>query len=96
MLKELTAEALTGLLSRALTDRRGFGAMDIHMKPELLSTIAAFANGDARTALNTLEMAVLNGEIHSDGSITVKKKHWSSVSAKKLCCMIKRGRSTTT
>ena len=33
--------------------------------------IARFANGDARTALNTLEMAVLNGEMDTDGLIHV-------------------------
>ena len=33
-----------------------------------LKAIAAFANGDARTALNTLEMAVLNGEIRCAGT----------------------------
>lgn len=74
VLKELTAEDLTDLLSRALTDRRSFGSAHIRMEPELLSVIAGFANGDARTALNTLEMAVLNGEFAPDGSVTVTKE----------------------
>ena len=33
---------------------------------DLISLIAGFANGDARTALNTLEMVVLNGEKQED------------------------------
>ena len=54
VLKELTEEDLTEMLSRALTDKRGFGNTAVHMEQALLSTIATFANGDARTALNTL------------------------------------------
>ncbi len=91
VLKELTAEDLTELVSRALTDRRGFGTMDIHMERELLSTVASFANGDARTALNTLEMAVLNGEIGSDGSITVKKETLEQCLGKKTLLYDKKG-----
>ena len=71
VLKELTTENLTSLLSRTLSDRRGFGNTDVRMEKDMLETIAAFANGDARTALNTLEMAVLNGNISPDGAITV-------------------------
>lgn len=36
------------------------------MKEEWLEMIAAFANGDARVALNTLEMVVLNGRKEGD------------------------------
>lgn len=39
-----------------------------------MKVIAVFANGDARTALNTLDMAVLNGRIETDGSITVQEE----------------------
>lgn len=91
VLKELTEEDLTELLSHALTDKRGFGSMDIHMDTELLSVIAAFANGDARTALNTLEMAVLNGEISPDGSVTVKKETLEQCLGKKTLLYDKKG-----
>ena len=40
------------------------------MSDRQLHAVAAFANGDARTALNVLEMAVTNGEISAEG-ITV-------------------------
>ena len=59
------------LLRHALEDTRGFGGESISISEELLSAIAHFANGDARTALNTLEMAVLNGERTSEG-VTVE------------------------
>ncbi len=91
VLKELTAEDLTEMLSRALSDKRGFGSMDIHMEPSLLATIATFANGDARTALNTLEMAVLNGDIAPDGSITVKKETLEQCLGKKTLLYDKKG-----
>lgn len=90
-LRELTEEDLTALLSHALTDRRGFGTMDVHVDPALLSVISAFANGDARTALNTLEMAVLNGEISPDGSVTVKKETLEQCLGKKTLLYDKKG-----
>ena len=61
VLNALTAEEIEGLLRRALTDERGFGGQDIRLADGVTELIARFANGDARTALNTLEMAVLNG-----------------------------------
>ena len=62
VLKALTTADLTAMLAHALSDERGFGNSTVRMEEDLLPSIAAFANGDARTALNTLEMAVLNGE----------------------------------
>lgn len=91
VLKSLTEEELTALLARALTDKKGFGAMDIHMDEALLPIIAAFSNGDARTALNTLEMTVLNGEIASDGSITVRKNLLEQCLGKKTLLYDKKG-----
>ncbi len=71
VLKALNKQDLVRLLERALKQPEGFGRQSVNMTGEQLSAIAAFAEGDARTALNTLEIAVLNGNIHSDGSITV-------------------------
>ena len=91
VLKELTATDLTAMLSHALRDARGFGRSTVHMEESLLSTIATFANGDARTALNTLEMAVLNGEISSDGSITVTAETLEQCLGKKTLLYDKNG-----
>lgn len=71
ILKALEEEDLTQMLHRAITDSRGFGDMNIDISDEQLGTIARFANGDARTALNTLEMAVLNGKVNTDASVTI-------------------------
>lgn len=62
VLKALTVEDLMELLTHALNDERGFGHQKIKISEEMLYMIASFANGDARVALNTLEMILLNGE----------------------------------
>lgn len=71
VLKALTEENLVQLLKNALKVPAGFGSQTVHMTEEQILAIAKTANGDARTALNTLEMAVLNGELASDASVTV-------------------------
>ena len=91
VLKELTTENLTELLRRTLQDERGFGKMEICMEEDLLRTVAAFANGDARTALNTLEMAVLNGEISPEGAITVTPETLEQCLGKKTLLYDKKG-----
>ena len=62
VLQALSTEDLTALLTRAIHDPRGFGLQTIHMPDDLIEMIAVFANGDARSALSTLEMVVLNGD----------------------------------
>ena len=67
-LNPLQTEDIKNLLKRALSDPRGFGTWDISIEDDLLELIANYANGDARTALNTLELAVMNGQgdsVHS-------------------------------
>lgn len=71
VLKALEEEHLIKLLQSALQNPAGFAGQKIEIKPEHLKAIAVFADGDARMALNTLEMAVLNGEITREGSIVV-------------------------
>ena len=66
VLQALSADELVALLHRALTDPRGFSGQEIDIADDMLTQIAVFANGDARTALSTLEMVVLNGRV--DGS----------------------------
>lgn len=66
VLQALTTENLVELLKNALNDPRGFGGQDIRLEDGMLETIGNFANGDARTALGTLEMVVLNGRREQD------------------------------
>ena len=70
VLQALSTQDLVALLRRALTDPRGFGGQPIEIPEDMLTLLANFANGDARTALNTLEMVVLNAPSDS-GRTTV-------------------------
>ncbi len=57
VLKALTEDGLLVILQRALSDReRGLGNIPLQMEPEALLHIARSAHGDARVALNVLEM----------------------------------------
>ena len=67
VLKALGQEDLLKLLEHALKNPAGFGNQNVNITDQQLSAIASFSNGDARTALNTLEMAVLNGEMNAKG-----------------------------
>ena len=67
VLQPLKSDEIEQLLLRALDDERGFGKQRVEIGPDEIKAIAEFADGDARGALSTLEMAVLNGE--SDGDV---------------------------
>ena len=66
VLNGLSEDDLCGLLHRAISDPRGFGNQTVHITDEMVRMVAAFANGDARTALGTLEMVILNGRREGD------------------------------
>ena len=58
VLKGLTTEDLTEILTRALASDQQLRASGVIVEPEALQTMALYANGDARAALNLLELAV--------------------------------------
>ena len=91
VLQALKPEEIAELLRRALRDKRGFGDQIVHVADDLLEAIAKFANGDARTALSTLEMVVLNGEVDSDGSTTVTAETVEQCTSKKSLLYDKKG-----
>lgn len=91
VLKALETEDILALLQHALNDDRGFGRQTVHIEPDLLRLIAEFANGDARNALSTLEMAVLNGEIDESGAVTVTKETIEQCTSKKSLLYDKKG-----
>jgi len=60
VLEELGLDALLMLLRRALSDgERGLGEAGVEASDKLLETLCVYASGDARTALNSLELAVM-------------------------------------
>jgi putative ATPase len=68
MLSALSTDEVLTLLERALKDeQRGLGKEKVEIAPELLRQIAVFANGDARAAYNTLEVAVAAAPREGEG-----------------------------
>lgn len=71
-LRPLTEEEVYGLLYRALQDsERGLGHLRVDAAEEALRHLARVSDGDARKALNSLEIAVLTTPPESDGVIRV-------------------------
>ncbi len=67
VLNQLELSDIVNLLKNAINHPYGFGDKNIQITDQSLGAIAKFANGDARSALNTLEMAVLNSDTSSEG-----------------------------
>src|SRR5947208_2869448 len=66
VLRGLNEEHILTILHRALEDtERGLGQLHITIDEEALQQIAMFANGDARTALNVLELAAQGSNVAS-------------------------------
>ena len=84
VLKALTDADIMRLLKNALSSEKGFAYQHVRMTDNQLKAIAGFANGDARCALNTLEMAVLNGEITKDGIVITNESMEQCISKKSL------------
>ncbi len=91
VLQALTTEDLEGLLARALRDSRGFGNQKVILEEQMLRMIAEFANGDARNALSTLEMVVLNGALNEEGVITVTQETLEQCTSRKSLLYDKKG-----
>jgi putative ATPase len=90
VLHALTAEELTVLLQHALKDERGLGNQKVIISKDMLEQIANFANGDARTALSTLEMVVLNSPTKGD-TVTVPPETLEQCLSKKSLLYDKNG-----
>jgi len=71
-LRPLTEEDILTLLRRALTDKeRGYGNWKVRVDDEALQHIARIAGGDARRALNALELAVTTTPADKQGWVHV-------------------------
>lgn len=91
VLKELSIEDILELLKRALQDERGFGNQKIEITEEDLNMIANFANGDARSALTSLDMLVINGDMDAGGTIHISKETIEDCFTKKTLMYDKNG-----
>ena len=70
--EKLSDSDVTAALNAAIKDHeRGYGAQDVRVDEDALRHIVSVANGDARSALNALELAVLTTPMEADGSLHV-------------------------
>ena len=84
VLKELDTNDIFELLKRSVTDKRGYPDLEIKITDDILKTIAEISNGDARSALTTLDMVILNSD-EDKGVITVNRENLEeSISRKSL------------
>src|SRR5579883_1322770 len=91
-LQALTEPEIVGLLRRALSDKeRGFGKEKIEAGDDLLSRIAAFANGDARAAYNTLEALIRAAVPDSAGTRVLTEELLSAALQRKFLLYDKAG-----
>jgi putative ATPase len=75
MLSALSTDEVVTLLQRALQDdKRGLGGEKVVVPDELLRQIAVFANGDARSAYNTVEAATAAAPRDAEGRATITEK----------------------
>lgn len=90
VLQQLSYQDISGLLKRAIEDPRGFGNEKIEISDDFIEAIAKFANGDARNALTTLEMVVLNGN-EEDGVIKITESTMEQCISRKSLLYDKSG-----
>ena len=91
VLQALSNKDIEVLLNRALTSESGFGKQKIEAEEGAIPMIASFANGDARKALSTLEMAVLNGEVDAEGLTHISIASVEEITARKSLLYDKGG-----
>lgn len=71
-LKSLTKEDIKTLLLRAVTDKnKGMGSYGAEIDPDALEFLADVSNGDARAALNAVELGILTTQRSGDGKIHI-------------------------
>jgi putative ATPase len=96
VLQQLEPEDIEQLVRNAISDPRGFGDQDVRISDDVISALAGFANGDARTALSTLEMMVLNADHSEDKTdghevITVTTADFEQCTSRKSLLYDKQG-----
>lgn len=71
-LKPLAFDDIRELLKRAVYDpERGMGSYDVHIDEEALDFLADISGGDARSALNAIELGIMSTDRSADGKIHI-------------------------
>ena len=92
VLEPLTTPQIVDLLRRALADKdRGLGNEPIEVSEDILFRIASFANGDARAAYNTLELAANSTRLKKDAPRVITSELLEDILQRKLLRYDKAG-----
>ena len=92
-LKPLTIENVFTILKNAIKNPEGLGSYNINIEDSTLKKIAEISNGDVRTALNSLEVAVLTTPIDQNGKINITNEIAAECVGKKKAVFDKSGDS---
>ena len=92
-LEPLKNEDIEKIVKNALINKDGLGEYKIKISDETISRIAEISNGDVRTALNGLEVAVLSTSMNSKGEIELTNEIIANCFAKKKIAFDKTGDS---
>lgn len=92
-LNPLTYTDIFKILKNALANKEGLGNYKIDVEDSTLEAIAKLSGGDVRTALNTLELAVLTTEMNGDGTIKITQEIAAECMGKKKTMFDKSGDS---
>lgn len=90
VLNQLTEDDIVELLQRVVRSPKAFPNLTIQIGDKLLKKIAVYSNGDARTALNTLEMLVINSDI-KDKETVISEELLDQLTDKKTAYYDKSG-----
>ena len=92
VLDPLTTPQIVDLLKRAIADKeRGLGHENVEASDDVLFRIASYANGDARSAYNTLDLAVRSAKPSADGARAITRELLEDVLQRKLLRYDKSG-----
>lgn len=92
-LKPLSVENIFTILKNAIKNPEGLGSYNINIEDETLKKIAEISNGDVRTALNSLEIAVLTTPVDKNGLINITNEIAAECVRKKKSMFDKTGDS---
>ena len=92
-LNPLTTKDIFTILKKSLTSERGLASYNIRIEDSTLEKIAETSNGDVRTALNGLEVAVLTTQMDKDGYITITDEIAKECVQERKAIFVKNGDS---
>ena len=92
-LELLKVEDISQIIKNALNNPKGLGEYNIKINDEVIKHLANISNGDVRTALTGLEIAVSTTDMQFDGSIEITKEDIDESVQRKIIQFDKNGDS---